>query len=79
MRTGRRASSEVSYHSLRHTATSPMKNAGISPAVVQDIIGHDSAEMSTHYTHIEGDAKRKALNSMPDISKIVGKRPKSVR
>ncbi len=67
-RSGRRAGSEVSFHALRHTATSMMKNAGVSPAVVQDIIGHESAEISAHYTHIEGEAKRKALDSMPDIN-----------
>lgn len=48
-----------------------MKNAGMSPAVVQDIIGHDSAAMSAHYTHIEHDAKLKALNSMPDVTQQV--------
>ena len=67
-RAARRAVSELSFHSIRHTATSMMKNAGISPAIVQDIIGHDSAEMNAHYTHIEGDAKRKALDAMPDIT-----------
>ncbi len=66
-RAARRAASELSFHSLRHTATSLMKNAGISPAIVQDIIGHESAEISAHYTHIESDAKRKALNSLPDF------------
>lgn len=66
-RTARRAASELSFHSLRHTATSLMKNAGVSPAVVQDIIGHESAEISAHYTHIESDAKRKALNELPDL------------
>ncbi len=69
-RAARRAVSELSFHSLRHTATSMMKNAGISPAIVQDIIGHDSAEMNTHYTHIESDAKRKALDSMPDLTRL---------
>ena len=63
----RRASSQVSFHSLRHTATSLMKNAGISPAIVQDIIGHDSAEMSAHYTKIESASKRKALEALPDL------------
>lgn len=66
-RTARRAASELSFHSLRHTATSLMKNAGVSPAVVQDIIGHESAEISAHYTHIESEAKRKALNELPDL------------
>jgi integrase len=67
-RAARRSASELSFHSLRHTATSMMKNAGISPAIVQDIIGHESAEVSAHYTHIEGEAKRRALDAMPDIS-----------
>lgn len=66
-RGARRKASELSFHSLRHTATSIMKNAGISPAIVQDIIGHDSAEMSAHYTHVENDAKRKALATIPAL------------
>ena len=45
-----------------------MKNAGISPAIVQDIIGHDSPAVSAHYTHIEESAKRKAIGAMPDLS-----------
>lgn len=66
-RDSRRAPSELSFHSLRHTATSLLKNAGVSPAIVQDIIGHDSTAVSSQYTHIESEAKRKALNSMPDL------------
>jgi len=53
---------------LRHTAVSLLKNAGVSPAIVQDIIGHESAEISAHYTHIESDAKAAALDTMPTIS-----------
>lgn len=68
-RASARATSELSFHSLRHTATSLLKNAGISPAVVQDIIGHDSAEMNTHYTHIETNAKRIALEVLPKLMK----------
>lgn len=67
-RGGRRAASEISFHSLRHSATSMMKNAGMSSAVVQDIVGHDSAEMSAHYTKIDTASKRKALDSLPDIT-----------
>jgi integrase len=64
----RRAKYELSFHSLRQTANSMMKNAGISPAIVQDIIGHDSAEISAHYTHVEHAAKKLALASLPDIT-----------
>jgi integrase len=66
-RSARRTASALSFHSLRHTATSLMKNAGVSPAIVQDIIGHDSAEMSAHYTKIESEAKRHALGTLPDL------------
>ena len=68
-RDGRRTVSEISFHALRHTATSLMKNAGISPAIVQDIIGHESAAISANYTHIDEAAKRLALGSLPDISR----------
>jgi integrase len=66
-RSSRRTFNEIGFHALRHTATSLMKNAGISPAIVQDIIGHDSPAISAHYTHIDDAAKRKALNAMPDL------------
>lgn len=66
-RSARRVTNELSFHSLRHSAVSMMKNAGVSPAVVQDLIGHESAEMSAHYTHIEGPAKLKALEALPVI------------
>jgi integrase len=64
-RAGRRQQNELSFHSIRHSAVSMMKNAGMSPAVVQDLVGHESAEMSAHYTHIEAEAKRKALGALP--------------
>jgi hypothetical protein len=46
-----------------------MKNAGISPAIVQDIIGHESAEISRLYTHIDSVAKKTAIDAMPNILK----------
>jgi len=67
-RSGRREVSEISFHALRHTATSLLKNAGVSPAIVQDIIGHESAAISANYTHIEGEAKRATLEKLPDIA-----------
>ncbi|MEY2480627.1 MAG: hypothetical protein QOI04_1554 [Verrucomicrobiota bacterium] len=66
-RGGRRAISAISFHSFRHTATSLMKNAGVPAAVVQDIIGHESAAISASYTHIDDATKRIALAAMPDV------------
>ncbi|ACB75219.1 tyrosine-type recombinase/integrase [Opitutus terrae] len=66
-RSRRRTVHEISFHSLRHTATSLLKNAGVSEAVAMDIIGHDSEAISRHYTHIETKAKRKALAKLPKL------------
>ena len=64
-----REQSEISFHSLRHTATSLLKAAGVSESVTRDIIGHESAEVSRHYTHVDEDAKRAAIAKLPDLTK----------
>lgn len=66
-RSAKRENNELSFHSLRHSATSILKNAGVSPAVVQEIIGHDSKAVSQNYTHIEFEAMRRATDQMPDL------------
>jgi integrase len=62
-----RQPSVLSFHSLRHTATSLLKNAGVSDAVARDIIGHESEAVSRNYTHIDMETKRKAVDAMPDV------------
>ncbi len=69
-RNSRRSVSPISFHSLRHSTTSLMKNAGVSEPVAMDIIGHDSAAISRHYTHIDSDSKRAAIGRLPDITKL---------
>src|SRR4029450_7716505 len=69
-RAGPRELSQISFHSLRHTATSLMKNAGINASVVMDIIGHESEAISAHYTHIDEETKRKAIAQLPAIQGI---------
>ena len=64
----RRTVYPLSFHSLRHTATSFMKSAGVNNAVVMDLVGHQSTAISAHYTTIDQEAKRKAINLMPDVT-----------
>jgi len=64
---GPREISPITFHSLRHTATSLMKQAGVGASVVMDLIGHESAAISNHYTHTTDEAKREALNKLPDL------------
>lgn len=66
-RAARRETTELSFHSLRHTAVTWLKNAGVSDAVAQDLVGHESAEVSRLYTHIDDTAKRNAVNRLPEI------------
>jgi len=62
-----RDQSGLSFHSLRHTAVSMMKAAGIPAAAVMEIIGHDSQQMSEHYTHVGEEAMEKAAAAVPDL------------
>ena len=67
-RSARREASDLSFHCLRHTTVSLLKSAGVSDAVARDIAGHESAEVSRLYTHIEDDVKREALDRLPDLT-----------
>jgi integrase len=67
-RGAKRERNALSFHCLRHTATTLLKAAGASEAVARDIIGHDSAEVSRHYTHTDEAAKRSAIAKLPDLS-----------
>lgn len=66
-RSARREQNELSFHCLRHTATSLLKNAGVSEVVARDIIGHDSAAVSANYTHVDEETKRRAVDLLPDV------------
>jgi len=67
-RGGKRDESGLSFHSLRHTAVTLLKEAGVPHAVVQELIGHDSEQMSEHYTHVGSEALKKAANALPDVT-----------
>lgn len=58
----------LSFHSLRHTLTSWLKTSGAGEAVAMDIVGHESSAISQIYTHVQNDAKLKALEALPDIT-----------
>ena len=66
-RAAKRQASEISFHSLRHTATTLLKAAGVSDAVSREFIGHESAAISRHYTHIEISALAAAAAKLPDV------------
>ena len=66
-RSAKREQNEISFHSLRHTATSLLKSAGVSDAVAMEFIGHDSKSVSRQYTHIPTELLKQAAAKLPDI------------
>ena len=55
----------LSFHALRHTAVTLLKEAGIPAATVMELVGHDSKEMSQHYTHVGRDSLTQAAEAFP--------------
>jgi integrase len=66
-RNTRRDMNDLSFHSLRHTAVSLLKDAGVPEAVVMEMVGHDSEQMSAHYTHVGREALERAAEALPEI------------
>jgi integrase len=63
-----REASEISFHSLRHSAVTMLKAAGVSDFMAREIVGHESAAVSRQYTHLTTDDKRAAMHRLPDVT-----------
>jgi len=63
-----REASEISFHSLRHSAVTMLKAAGVSDFIAREIVGHESAAISRQYTHLTTDDKRAAMKRLPDVT-----------
>jgi len=68
-RDAKRQTSELSFHSLRHTFTTWLKASGASNALAQMIVGHDSEVVSRGYTHLSADDTMDAISKLPDVTK----------
>lgn len=74
-RAAKRQTSELSFHSLRHTFTTWLKSSGASNALAQMIVGHDSEVVSRGYTHLSADDTMDAISKLPDVTKQDGAKP----
>lgn len=66
-RGGMREGNDIGFHAIRHTAVSLLKDARVPDAVVMELVGHGSAAMSQHYTHVGQEALTRAANALPKI------------
>src|SRR5262249_39014093 len=64
-----RETSEISFHSLRHSAVTMLKASGLSDVFAREIVGHESAAISRQYTHLTTDDLRTAMQRLPDVTK----------
>jgi integrase len=60
--------SEISFHSLRHSAVTLLKAAGVSDFFGREIVGHESAALSRQYSHLSTADKKNAMRNLPDIT-----------
>jgi integrase len=61
------------FHDLRHTFITHMVELGVPLGVIQTFVGHMSARMVRHYTHVSSGAARKAvelLDSDPILTPV---------
>jgi integrase len=63
-----REASEISFHSLRHSAVTMLKASGLSDVFAREIVGHESAAISRQYTHLSTDDLRNAMRRLPDVT-----------
>jgi Site-specific recombinase XerD len=63
-----REASEISFHSLRHSAVTMLKASGLSDVFAREIVGHECAAISRQYTHLSTDDLRGAMQRLPDVT-----------
>jgi integrase len=64
--------SRLSFHSLRHSFTSALANAGVPAEVRQKLTGHADAKSHAVYTHHEFETIRQALSAVARLPKEGG-------
>ncbi len=66
-RDAKREAPKISFHSLRYNAHTELLEAGVPPAVVDKIIGHESRVVSRGYDSFDEETTRKAVNKMREV------------
>ena len=64
--------SNIRFHDLRHTFASLLLEAGESPKIIQELLGHTSITTTMDiYTHISKQSKIKTVKALDDLVKNV--------
>ena len=65
-----RAGVEGSFHSLRHTFVTRLRERGVSLEVIAAMTGHSQASMTARYGGVTERAKLDALNRLADVADV---------
>ena len=65
---GKRKLARRTFHSLRHSFTSALANAGVPEEVRMKLTGHSSKNVHRGYTHLEMETLREAIGNIPSVN-----------
>ena len=60
---------DLTFHDLRHTFASRLREAGVDAITRRDLLGHSTVEMSDDYTHSSAESRLRAVQSIADYRK----------
>ena len=63
-RGARRSAGSLSFHYLRHTTNTMLKEAGVPESVAMAILGHESRQISRIYTHMPEKSLKEAVEKL---------------
>lgn len=58
------------FHDLRHTFATGLKEAGVDPVTRRDLLGHASTVMTDSYTHSAAETKQLAVDLISTTAKL---------
>jgi integrase len=62
----------LTWHGLRHTFASHLVMRGASLKAVQELLGHESIEMTLRYSHLTPDVRRSTVRLLDEVGGDVG-------
>ena len=60
---------DLTFHDLRHTFASRLREAGVDAITRRDLLGHSTVEMSDDYTHSSAESRLRAVESIANYRK----------
>ncbi len=60
---------DLTFHDLRHTFASRLREAGVDAITRRDLLGHSAVQMSDDYTHSSTESRLRAVESIADYRK----------